>query len=78
MEIRRTFLGYLTFNIFPDLFIGIELRCVWKNVKERVAKQPPIDGCELRKLLIEALERLKSTPEIIMEFFNHPECGFVK
>jgi len=51
---------------------------VWKNVKERVAKQLPSDERELRKFVIEALERLKNMPEIIRGFFNHPECGFVK
>jgi len=51
---------------------------VWKNVKERVAKQLPSDERELRKFVIEALERLKNMPEIIRGFFNHPEWGVVK
>lgn len=51
---------------------------VWKNVKERVAKQFPMDKYELRKLLTEALNRLKSMPAIVRNFFAHPECGFVK
>jgi len=51
---------------------------VWKNVKERVAKQFPRDKYDMRKMLREALERLKELPEIIRGFFRHPECGFVK
>jgi len=51
---------------------------VWKSVKERVAKQLPSDERELRKFVIDALERLKSMPEIIRGFFRHPECGLVK
>jgi hypothetical protein len=51
---------------------------VWKNIKERVAKQCPTDKYELRILLKKALERLQEMPEIVRGFFNHPECGFVK
>ena len=50
---------------------------VWKNVKERVAKQFPRDKYDMRNMLREALERLKQLPEIIRGFFRHPECGFV-
>ena len=50
---------------------------VWKNVKERVAKQFPRDKYDMRKMLREALERLKQLPEIVRGFFRHPECGFV-
>jgi len=51
---------------------------VWKNIKERVAKQLPYDERELIKFIIDALERFKSMPESIMEFFKHLECEFVK
>jgi len=51
---------------------------VWKNIKERVAKKPHSTKQELQKLLVEALDRLQKTPEIIRGFFRHPECGFVK
>jgi transposase len=50
---------------------------VWKNVKERVAKQFPKDKTEMRIMLYKALERLQSLPEIVRGFFAHPECGFV-
>lgn len=50
---------------------------VWKNVKERVAKQFPTDKWQLRTLLTQALERLQQMPEIVRGFFAHPECGFV-
>jgi hypothetical protein len=50
---------------------------VWKNIKERVAKQIPRDKYEMRVMLRNALERLQSLPEIIRGFFAHPECGFV-
>jgi hypothetical protein len=50
---------------------------VWKNIKERVAKQIPRDKYEMRVMLRNALERLQSQPEIVRGFFAHPECGFV-
>ena len=50
---------------------------VWKNVKERVAKQNPSDKYELRIMLRKALERLQQMPAIVRGFFAHPECGFV-
>ncbi|MBS0493648.1 MAG: transposase, partial [Proteobacteria bacterium] len=50
---------------------------LWKNVKERVAKQFPTDKWQLRALLNKALERLQVMPEIVRGFFAHPECGFV-
>lgn len=50
---------------------------VWKNVKERVAKQFPADKWQLRAFLTKALERLQQVPEIVRGFFAHPECGFV-
>lgn len=50
---------------------------VWKNIKERVAKQSPRDKYELRVMIRKALERLQQLPEIVRGFFNHPECGFV-
>ena len=50
---------------------------VWKNVKERVAKQGPRDKYELRVMIRKALERLQELPEIVRGFFAHPECGFV-
>jgi transposase len=50
---------------------------VWKNIKERVAKQIPRDKYEMRVMLRNALERLQSLPEIVRGFFAHPECGFV-
>ena len=48
---------------------------VWKNVKERVAKQKPSDKFSLRILLNEALIRLQNCPEIVRGFFRHPECA---
>ena len=51
---------------------------VWKNVKERVARQFPRDKYELRVLVRKALERLQGMPDIVRGFFAHPECGFVK
>lgn len=50
---------------------------VWKNVKERIAKQGPRDKYELRAMIRKALERLQTLPEIVRGFFSHPECGFV-
>lgn len=50
---------------------------VWKNVKERVAKQCPMNRYDLRILLTKALQRLQDMPEIVRGFFAHPECGFV-
>jgi len=50
---------------------------VWKNVKERVAKQFPKDKDEMRAMLQKALERLQSLPEIVRGFFAHPACGFL-
>ncbi len=50
---------------------------VWKNVKERVAKQGPHDKYELRVMIRKALERLQQMPDIVRGFFAHPECGFV-
>jgi transposase len=50
---------------------------VWKNIKERVAKQFPKDKYELRIMIHKALERLQGLPEIVRQFFAHPECGFV-
>lgn len=50
---------------------------VWKNIKERVAKQGPQDKFDLRILVRKALERLQALPEIVRGFFAHPECGFV-
>jgi transposase len=51
---------------------------VWKNVKERVAKQVPSDKSELQSRIHEALIRLQGLPDVVRGFFNHPECGFVK
>jgi transposase len=50
---------------------------VWKNIKERVAKQFPKDKYELRSMIRKALERLQNLPDIVRGFFAHPECGFV-
>ena len=49
---------------------------VWKNVKERVAKQFPTDKWQLRAFLTKALKTLQQMPEIVRGFFAHPECGF--
>ncbi|MBS0460917.1 MAG: IS630 family transposase, partial [Proteobacteria bacterium] len=38
---------------------------VWKNVKERVAKQFPKGQSELRDMLVAALERLRQLPELV-------------
>ena len=48
---------------------------VWKNIKERVAKQKPVDKFSMRILLNEALTRLQNLPEIVRGFFRHPECA---
>ena len=48
---------------------------VWKKVKERVAKQKPVDKFSLRSLLNDALKRLQGLPEIIRGFFRHPDCA---
>ena len=50
---------------------------VWKNVKERVAKQKPVDKWSLRILLHEALVRLQGLPDIVRGFFRHPDCARV-
>ena len=50
---------------------------VWKNVKERVAKQFPRDKYEMSALVRKAFKRLQETPDIVRGFFAHPECGFV-
>ncbi|HMW19168.1 MAG TPA: hypothetical protein PK981_12750, partial [Accumulibacter sp.] len=49
---------------------------VWKNVKERVAKQMICNVHEMQPLVRAALERLQTLPEIIRGFFRHPECRF--
>jgi transposase len=51
---------------------------VWKNIKERVAKQFPKNKFDLSKMIKDAFEKLKKTPKIVRAFFAHPECGFVK
>ncbi len=48
---------------------------VWKNVKERVAKQKPLDKINLRRLIQAALESLQTLPEIVRGFFRHPDCA---
>ena len=48
---------------------------VWKSVKERVAKQKPLDKISLRRLIQAALERLQTLPEIVRGFFRHPDCA---
>ncbi|QKS31665.1 MAG: IS630 family transposase [Candidatus Accumulibacter similis] len=48
---------------------------VWKSVKERVAKQKPLDKISLRGLIQAALERLQNLPEIVRGFFRHPDCA---
>jgi len=48
---------------------------VWKNVKERVAKQKPVDKWSLRILLNGALVRLQGLPDIVRGFFRHPDCA---
>ncbi|MDS4077317.1 MAG: IS630 family transposase [Candidatus Accumulibacter sp.] len=49
---------------------------VWKNVKERVAKQMICNVHEMQPLARAA--RLQALPEIIRGFFRHPKCGFYK
>jgi len=51
---------------------------VWKNIKEHVAKKPRSTKQDIQKFLIEALDRIQKMPEIILGFFRHPDCGFVK
>jgi len=50
---------------------------VWKNVKGQAAKKCPFDVREMRGFLRNAFEDLKQTPEVVMGFFRHPDCGFV-
>jgi len=50
---------------------------VWKNVKGKAAKKCPTDKREMRCFLRNAFENLMQTPEIVMGFFRHPDCGFV-
>lgn len=50
---------------------------VWKNVKERVAKQKPTDKASLRSLIEQSLKRLQDLPDIVAGFFRHPDCGYV-
>jgi transposase len=51
---------------------------VWKNIKERIAKQFQRDKYEMRIMLHKAWERLQNLPYVVRGFFAHPECGFVK
>jgi len=48
---------------------------VWKSVKERVAKQKPLDKISLRRLIQAALERLQTLSEIVQGFFRHSDCA---
>jgi transposase len=48
---------------------------VWKNAKERVAKQKPLDKVSLRRLTRAALARLQTLPELVQGFFRHPDCA---
>jgi len=50
---------------------------VWKNVKGQAAKRCPFDVREMRRFLRNVFEDLKQTPEVVMGFFRHPDCGFV-
>lgn len=50
---------------------------VWKNVKERVAKQPITDRAGLHSLIEQALQRLQALPDLVTSFFRHPECGYL-
>jgi transposase len=50
---------------------------VWKNIKERVAKQFPKDKHEMRLLILQAFKRLQEMPQIVRGFFAHPDCLFV-
>jgi transposase len=49
---------------------------VWKNVKERVAKQKPTDRASLRSLIEQALKRLQELSQIVKGFFRHPQCHY--
>jgi transposase len=49
---------------------------VWKNVKERVAKQKPTDRASLRSLIEQALKRLQDLSQIVKGFFRHPQCHY--
>lgn len=48
---------------------------VWKNVKERTAKQFPIDKWQLRTFLKNALERLQQMPEISVDSLRIQNVG---
>jgi len=48
----------------------------WENVKGKAAKKCPSGEHKMRGFIRRALEELKKTPEIIMGFFRHPDCGF--
>jgi transposase len=46
---------------------------VWKNIKERVAKQKPVDKFSMRIILNEALVRLQNLSRIVRGFYRHPK-----
>jgi hypothetical protein len=50
---------------------------IWKNIKERVAKKCLKDVCELRSLIIRALEELQAMPAIVRGLFTYLEYGFM-
>lgn len=45
------------------------------SVKERVAKQKPLDKISLQRLIEAALDRLQTLSEIVQGFFRHPDCA---
>ena len=80
---RSTLDGHASAVIQLLASVGFPIRLnpdeqVWKNVKERVAKQMICNVHEMQPLARAALERLQALPEIIRGFFRHPECGFYK
>ncbi len=48
---------------------------VWKNVKEREVNQNPLDNISLRRLILAALERLQTLPDVVRGFFRQPDCA---
>ena len=48
---------------------------VWKKIKERVAKQKPVDKFSMRIIFNETLTRLQNLPEIVRGFFRDSECA---
>lgn len=49
---------------------------VWAHVKREVAKKFVQSKVELEMRINNALNRLKSTPDLVASFFRHPDCEY--